>query len=107
MHVLQTYGINTYHSLVNGTYSLPDLEGLLTERLCCLEVTTFAIEHREVVEGGGHSWVVVTMQLLTDLQRIVEHLCCLLQLPLLPVCVCVCVRVCVCVCVCACVCTVN
>jgi len=88
---------NLWHSLVNGTYSLPDLEGLLTEWLCCLEVTTFAIEHGEVVEGGGHSRVVVAMQLLTDLQCIMEHLCCLLQLPLLPVCVCVCVCVHVCV----------
>ena len=74
----------------SGTYSLPDLESLLAEGFCCLEVTTFAVEHGEVVEGGGHSRVIVTMQLLTDLQRVMEHFRRLLQLPLLPVCVCVC-----------------
>lgn len=66
------------------TRLLSDLQRSLAERLRLLVFSPLPIEHGEVVEGGGHGWVVFPQRFLPDGESVVQEVSRFFVLVLIP-----------------------
>lgn len=69
---------------VVGLYLLPDLQRSLAERFGLLVFAPLPVQNGQVVEGGGHSWVILPQSLLSDGQRVIQKVSCFFVLVLVP-----------------------
>lgn len=65
-------------------YLLPDLQRPLAQGFGFLVFAPLAVQHGQVVEGGGHGGVILPESLLADCQRVVQQVSRLLVLILIP-----------------------
>lgn len=63
---------------------LSDLQSPLAQRFGFLVFAPLAIQHGQVVEGGGNGGVILAESLLTDRQRVVQEVCRFFVLVLIP-----------------------
>lgn len=63
---------------------LPDLQCPLAQRFGFLVLAPLAIQHSQVVEGGGHCGVILPKSLLTDRQGVIQQVSRLFVLILIP-----------------------
>ena len=65
-------------------YLLPDLQSSLAERLSLLVFAPLPVQNGQVVEGGGHGWVILPQRLLSDGQCVIQEVSCFFILVLVP-----------------------